>query len=39
MPKALRNVGPRYLRWRREALERGDVAKPSRAPGAVAAAS
>ena len=26
MPKSLRNTGPGYLRWRREALERGDVA-------------
>jgi hypothetical protein len=26
MPDALRNSGPSYLRWRREALERGDVA-------------
>jgi uncharacterized protein (DUF2236 family) len=39
LPKALRNVGPRYLRWRREALERGDVARASRAPGSVAAAT
>ena len=39
LPAALRNVGPRYLRWRREALERGDVAKRSRAPGKVATAS
>jgi len=36
MPATLRNVGPRYLRWRREALERGDVASASRAPGSVA---
>src|SRR5919197_141749 len=26
MPRSLRNTGPGYLRWRREALERGDVA-------------
>lgn len=39
MPAALRNTGPRYLRWRREAIERGDVAAPSRAPGSVATAS
>jgi uncharacterized protein (DUF2236 family) len=26
MPEWLRNTGPGYLRWRREALERGDVA-------------
>ena len=26
MPDSLRNTGPGYLRWRREALERGDVA-------------
>jgi uncharacterized protein (DUF2236 family) len=39
MPKTLRNVGPAYLKWRREALERGDVAQPSRAPGKVAAAT
>ncbi|MDX6650666.1 MAG: hypothetical protein QOJ97_2617 [Solirubrobacteraceae bacterium] len=28
MPAALRNTGPNYVRWRREALERGDVAGP-----------
>lgn len=39
MPKMLRNVGPRYLQWRREALERGDVAQATRAPGGVATAS
>lgn len=38
LPKTLRNVGPAYLKWRREALERGDVAQPSRAPRKVAAA-
>lgn len=37
IPGRLRNVGPAYLRWRREALERGDVANPERAPVAVAA--
>jgi uncharacterized protein (DUF2236 family) len=26
MPEALRNTGPGYLRWRREALERGEAA-------------
>jgi uncharacterized protein (DUF2236 family) len=39
LPKALLNVGPRYLRWRREAIERGEVAQESRAPGTVAAAT
>lgn len=34
MPAALRNTGPAYLRWRREAIARGDVASPSRIPGA-----
>lgn len=29
MPAALRNTGPGYVRWRREALERGDVAGPA----------
>lgn len=29
MPAGLRNTGPRYVRWRREALERGDVAGPT----------
>lgn len=38
MPSSLRNVGPRYLRWRREALARGDVAARSRAPRSVATA-
>lgn len=33
LPRRMRNVGPSYLRWRREALERGDVASPDRAPG------
>jgi len=32
LPRGLRNVGPRYLRWRREAIERGDAASPSRIP-------
>ncbi len=27
LPRSLRNCGPAYLRWRREALERGDVAR------------
>jgi uncharacterized protein (DUF2236 family) len=39
LPKSLRRMGPRYLEWRREAIERGDVASPSRAPGARAAAA
>lgn len=39
LPKALLNVGPRYLRWRRDAIARGDVASASRAPGRVAAAT
>jgi uncharacterized protein (DUF2236 family) len=30
MPRSLRNVGPSYLRWRREAIARGDAASPSR---------
>jgi len=34
MPAALRNVGPSYLRWRREAIARGDAASPSRVPAA-----
>jgi uncharacterized protein (DUF2236 family) len=33
MPRALRNMGPAYLKWRREALARGDVAARTRAPG------
>jgi len=32
MPGSLRNFGPGYLRWRREAIARGDAASPSRAP-------
>jgi len=32
LPKALRNVGPSYLRWRHEAIARGDAASPSRIP-------
>lgn len=32
LPGTLRNVGPSYLRWRREALARGDAASPSRIP-------
>ena len=39
LPGALLNVGPRYLSWRREAIERGEVAQESRAPGTVAAAT
>jgi uncharacterized protein (DUF2236 family) len=30
MPSAARNFGPHYLRWRHKAIERGDVASPSR---------
>jgi uncharacterized protein (DUF2236 family) len=32
LPRTLRNVGPSYLRWRREAIARGDAASPSRIP-------
>ncbi|MEX2107631.1 MAG: oxygenase MpaB family protein [Solirubrobacterales bacterium] len=32
LPRSLRNVGPSYLRWRHEAIERGDSAAPSRIP-------
>ncbi len=32
LPGSLRNVGPSYLRWRREAIARGDAAAPSRSP-------
>ncbi len=32
LPGTLRNVGPSYLRWRREAIARGDAASPSRIP-------
>jgi uncharacterized protein (DUF2236 family) len=32
LPRTLRNVGPSYLRWRREAIARGDAASPSRTP-------
>jgi uncharacterized protein (DUF2236 family) len=32
MPASLRNVGPSYLRWRREAIARGDAASSSRVP-------
>jgi uncharacterized protein (DUF2236 family) len=39
MPKRLRRMGPAYLQWRREAIARGDVASPDRAPGARAAAA
>lgn len=31
LPRSLRNTGPAYLRWRRQALARGDVASPARA--------
>lgn len=30
MPPSLRNTGPGYLRWRQEAIERGDAASPAR---------
>jgi uncharacterized protein (DUF2236 family) len=29
LPRAVLNSGPRYVRWRRQALERGDVAGPA----------
>lgn len=32
LPRSLRNVGPSYLRWRREAIARGDAASPARIP-------
>lgn len=32
MPATLRNVGPSYLRWRREAIERREVADPEHYP-------
>lgn len=32
MPSSLRNAGPGYLRWRREAITRGDVAAPASTP-------
>lgn len=32
LPARLRNVGPSYLRWRREAIARGDAASPTRVP-------
>lgn len=35
MPATLRNFGPSYLRWRREAIARGDAASPTRVPVAV----
>ena len=37
LPASVKNVGPSYLRWRKEALDRGDVAQSSRAPGRAAA--
>jgi uncharacterized protein (DUF2236 family) len=39
MPKALLVTGPAYLRWRRKAIERGEVANPERAPGRAASAA
>jgi uncharacterized protein (DUF2236 family) len=33
MPASLRNTGPGYLRWREEAIARGDVASPARLDG------
>jgi uncharacterized protein (DUF2236 family) len=39
MPGRLRNIGPTYLRQRRVALERGDVADPARAPRPTSAAA
>jgi uncharacterized protein (DUF2236 family) len=35
MPATLRNFGPSYLRWRREAIARGDAASGTRVPVAV----
>jgi uncharacterized protein (DUF2236 family) len=35
LPRSLRNMGPLYMRWRRDAIERGDVASPSRDRGSV----
>ena len=32
LPETLRVFGPSYLRWRREAIARGDAAAPSRVP-------
>jgi uncharacterized protein (DUF2236 family) len=34
MPRSLRNTGPGYLRWRREAIARGDVASGTLEPSA-----
>jgi uncharacterized protein (DUF2236 family) len=34
LPRTVRNVGPSYLRWRREAIAPGDAAAPSRLPAA-----
>jgi uncharacterized protein (DUF2236 family) len=39
LPQSLRRTGPSYLRWRREAIERGDVANPDRLRHARAAAA
>lgn len=38
LPRSLRNTGPAYLRWRRHAIARRDVAAPARAPASAAAA-
>jgi uncharacterized protein (DUF2236 family) len=38
MPRALRNTGPTYMRWRREAIARGDVASGSQPKRAFAGA-
>lgn len=35
LPGRLRNFGPSYLRWRREAIARGDAGSPTRAPVAI----
>jgi uncharacterized protein (DUF2236 family) len=32
LPRALRNVAPGYLRWRREPIARGEVASPDANP-------
>jgi hypothetical protein len=39
MPKTMRCFGPSYLKWRREAIARGDVASGSRRPGEKPAAA
>jgi uncharacterized protein (DUF2236 family) len=38
MPRALRNTGPTYMRWRREAIARGDVASGGQQKRALAGA-